>query len=108
MFELGFEEATAWAAIVFEEDEGFIAEPLTELGEEAAFTELIGDAETSNDADFVPDDGLPVVCVTFANVEESAFMLCFLESEGDVGLFDKTPGLGDDADDAGSKDDLGG
>jgi hypothetical protein len=107
MFELGFEEATAWAAIVFEEDEGFIAEPLTELGEEVAFAELIGDAETSNDADFVPDDGLPAVCVTFANVEESSFMLRLFESEDDVGLFDKTTGLGDDADDAGSNDDLG-
>ena len=60
MLELGLEEATAWTANVFDEDEGFIAGLPTELGEEVAFTELIRDTKTFDDTSFVPADGMAV------------------------------------------------
>jgi len=54
------EEATAWTAKVFDDDEGFVAGLLTELCEEVGFTELIRDTETFDDTGFVPADGMAV------------------------------------------------
>ena len=71
MFELGLEEATAGTAAAFDDDEGFIAGLLTEIGKEVVFTELIRDTE--NETDFVPDDGMTVERIGI--VEETAFVL---------------------------------
>ena len=74
-FELGFGEATAGTAAVFDEDEGLIAGPLIDLGEEVVLIEFIGDVETFTDTDLVPDDGMTVECETNGVVEGTAFML---------------------------------
>jgi hypothetical protein len=74
-FELGFGEATGWTATVFDEDEGLVAGPLFDPGEEVVLLDFIGDVETFNDTDFVAEDAMTVECETIGTVGETAFML---------------------------------
>jgi len=65
----------AWTATVFEEDEGLIAGPLFDLGEEVVLLEYVGDVESCNDTDLAAEDATTVECETIGTVGETDFML---------------------------------